>query len=161
MYGSSANLLLEAWANTSGSCLTSSLIVLRCSVLCFSFLYYFLFLFSLFSSLRDTFCLSHLPRELKQKTLKIKSPATYNTKQNNKTRQRSRQGHFQNYVTLTSASNSRLIQGSTSPWLMYPTSCVPHTFEKVEKKHFRKIIENVLENLHELHRHINLIRGQK
>lgn len=88
--------------------------------------------FSLFSSLRDTFC-CHLPRELKLKSLKIKSPTTDNTKQNNKTRQRSRQGHFQNYVTLMSASNSRLIQGSTSPWLMYPTSCVPHTFEKVEK----------------------------
>lgn len=32
-----ANLLLEAWANTSGSCLTSSLVVLRCSLLCFPF----------------------------------------------------------------------------------------------------------------------------
>lgn len=63
---------------------------------------------------------------------KNKKPS--NTKQNNKTWQRSRQGHFQNYVTLVSASNSRLIQGPTSPWLMYPTSCVPNTLETVKKE---------------------------
>lgn len=51
-----ANLLLEAWANTSGSCLTSSMVVLRCSSLCFFLIILVPLPFSLFSSLRDTFC---------------------------------------------------------------------------------------------------------
>lgn len=69
MYGSSANLLLEAWANTSGS-LTSSLVVLRCSLSCFSFLYYFLFLFQFFP-LCET--LSVEPSSKRTKTKKFKN----------------------------------------------------------------------------------------